>query len=83
MTTHFALMPAGITTTLPTLDKDRREVNTVALLDLMLFDMFRDARRASDQSDVAKALRMESARRRREHDKNQAAQLNAFRGFRR
>ena len=80
MTTHFAFMPAGITTqeTHPTLHKDRRGVNTVALLDL-----FRDAKRVSNQSDVERALRLESVRRRRRQDELKAAQLNAFHGFRR
>ncbi len=85
MTTHFAIMPAGITTqeTLPTYDKDRRGVNSVALLDFMLFDMFRDAKRVSDRSEVEKALRMQSVRHQRQLDEAKAAQMNAFHGFRR
>ena len=78
MTTHFAtrLMPAGTTQkSHPT--QDRREVNTVALLDL-----FRDAKRVSNQSDVEKALRLESVRRRRQLEADKAAHLAAFHGHR-
>ncbi len=87
MTTHFAtrLMPAGITTQeiRPTLDKDRRGVSSVALMDILLFDLFRDAKRVSNQEEVEKALRLQSVRRQRQLDEAKTAQMNAFHGFRR
>lgn len=82
MTTQVTtrIMSAGITPlTIP--KQDREEVNTVALLDILLFDMFRDAKRVPQKSDLEKAKRLESVRRRRQQQADKAAELNAFHGF--
>ncbi len=73
------LMPAVTTQkSLPTHEKDRRGVNTVAL-----FDNRRDAKRASDRlSDVEKAKRLESALRQRQQQADKAAHLAAMHGLR-
>lgn len=79
MTTDLAprLMPAGTTNeTHPTPEKDRRGVNTVAL-----FDLFREAKRFSDLSDIEKFKRLESARQLRQEHADKAARLNAFHGL--
>jgi len=78
MTTHFALMPAGITQK-SNPNEDRKEVNTVAL-----FESRQAAKkRAWDrQSKTDKTVRLESVHRRRQHEADKAAHLAALHGLR-
>lgn len=80
MTTHFAtrLMPAGINQKFNP-NEDRRGVNTVALFESR---QVANERAWDRPSEIEKALRLESVRRHRQQQADNAACLAALHGLR-